>query len=125
MTIKYSPIDVIASLLTFFKSTEFSNDPEIIHRTIAHLKQNPKYKDLLGEFEFIDYDTYPYSPLLGRTLNRLQESRLLASLNPSYEKYVLNKETKDAIIERILNVKMVDQKDNLREMAEELENSLP
>ena len=66
---KFNPSDVIASLLTFMKR-EFSNDPKIIHTTIARLRKDARYKDLLEGFDFLNYDPYPYSPLLGRTLNR-------------------------------------------------------
>ena len=120
---KFSPINVIASLLVFMPE-KFNNDPQIIHTTIARLKQDTRYKDLLEEFDFLNYDPYPYSPLLGRTLNRLQESRLLSSLNPSYEKYVVTEESKTAIRDQILNVKLADQTEKLREMASELEKAL-
>jgi hypothetical protein len=120
---KFSSINVIASLLVFMPG-EFNNDPQIIHSTIARLKQDARYRDLLEEFDFLEYEPYPYSPLLGRTLNRLQESRLLSSLNPSYEKYVVTEESKEAIRGQILNVKLADQTEKLREIASELKKAL-
>jgi len=119
----FTPTDVVASLLTFM-SSEFSNDPKTIHTTIARLQQDSKYRGLLEEFEFLDYHPYPYSPLLGRTLNRLQEARLLSSLNPSYEKYVVTEASKKAIEKQILEVKLADQKDKLSEIASELTKAL-
>ena len=92
--------------------------------TIARLQKKDEYKDLLREFEFLDYYNYPYSPLLGRTLNRLQESRLLSSLNPSYEKYVVKDESADAIRAGILERKLSGQKRKLKRIAEELKVAL-
>jgi hypothetical protein len=103
---------------------EFPNDPKIIHTTIAILKQNNRYKELLEDFEFLDYDPYPYSPLLGRTFNRLQESRLLSSINPSYDYYKMRRESKEAIEEQIIKVKLSDKIDKLKEIALELQNAL-
>ena len=120
---KFNPSDVIASLLTFMKE-EFSNDPQIIHTTIARLKKDARYKDLLEGFDFLDYDPYPYSPLLGRTLNRLQESRLLSSINPNYETYFLNDKSREAIENQILKVRLADQTQKLKEIASELQSEL-
>ena len=119
----FTPSDVIAALLTFLPK-EFSNDPAKIHSTIARLKKEEKYRYLLEDFEFLNYDPCPYSPLLGRILNRLQESRLLSSLNPGYEKYVLNEDSREAIKADILEKKLRDQRDNLEQMALELQAAL-
>jgi hypothetical protein len=119
----FTPSDVIASLLTFLPD-EFNNDPKKIHTTIERLQHQTKYKYLLEDFEFLNYDPYPYSPLLGRILNRLQEARLLSSLNPGYEKYVLKKASRDAIRKNILKKKLNDQTDKLCQMASELEAAL-
>ena len=120
---KFNPSDVIASLLTFMEKP-FSNDPQIIHTTISRLQKDVRYKDLLEGFDFLDYDPYPYSPLLGRTLNRLQESRLLSSINPNYEMYFLNDISRDAIKKQILEVRLADQTQKLKEMASELKKAL-
>ncbi|MBM3157163.1 MAG: hypothetical protein FJ004_07735 [Chloroflexi bacterium] len=119
----FTPSDVIASLLTFLPD-EFNNDPKKIHSTIERLQRQKKYKHLLEDFEFLNYDPYPYSPLLGRILNRLQEARLLSSLNPEYEKYVLKKESREAIKKNILKKKLSDQAENLQQMASELKMAL-
>lgn len=123
ITKPFSPSDVIAALLTFLPK-EFSNDPAKIHSTIAQLQKEEKYKYLLEDFDFLNYDPCPYSPLLGRILNRLQESRLLSSLNPGYEKYVLNDDSREAIKADILEKKLSDQRDNLEQMAVELKAAL-
>lgn len=65
---RFSPDDVITSLLAFLPR-EFDNNPEVIHRTVKRLQQNEKYKDLLGDFDFLDQARFPYSPLLARILN--------------------------------------------------------
>jgi len=119
----FTASDVVAALLTFLPD-EFNNDPNKIHSTIARLQNVEKYRYLLEDFRFLNYDPYPYSPLLGRILNGLQEARLLSSLNPDYEKYVLKKESKEAIRRDILEKKLNDQKDSLRLMALELETAL-
>jgi hypothetical protein len=120
---KYSPSEIIASVLVFMKE-EFNNDPVKIHRTISKLRENEKYREILEDFEFIEYPDFPYSPLLGRTLNRLQESRVLASINPSYDKYQLNKGSKEEIVKQILDKKLFEEKDKLKEIALELSNAL-
>lgn len=119
----FTPDDVIAALLTFLPE-KFSNDPSKIHRKIAELQKRNEYKDLLEGFEFIDYYPYPYSPLLGRILNRLQESRLLSSLNPGYEVYVMESVSKDAIRSSILKKKLSGRYDELEQMASELKGVL-
>jgi hypothetical protein len=119
----YSPLDVIAALLTFMDE-KFNNDPRIIHTTIARLSKDAKYKDLLEDFEFLNYEPFPYSPLLGRTLNRLQEARLLSSINPSYKKYSISPESRRAITRQILNVKLADKKEQIKEISEELKTAL-
>ena|GEM_PF-4883503 len=123
ITKPFSPSDVIAALLTFLPE-EFSNDPAKIHSTIAQLQKEEKYRYLLEDFEFLNYDPCPYSPLLGRILNRLQESRLLSSINPGYEKYVLNKDSRKAIKVDILDKKLRDQKDNLVQIASKLQEAI-
>lgn len=119
----FKPSDVIAALLTFLPD-KFPNDPKKIHGTIKRLQRKPQYKDLLGDFEFLDYYPYPYSPELGRILNRLQESRLLSSLNPEYEQYVVGSPSKQAIKANILEKKLSEHKQRLDEIATELKIAL-
>ena len=122
---EFSADDVITALL-FFLPKDFSNDPEKIHRKIYELKQKEQYKDLLKDFEFIDYSRFPYSPLLGRIFNRLQESRLLSSRNPDYRVYQIKETSKDAIESYFLAEGKVlhKQSDRIKEMASELEKDL-
>jgi len=125
MTKQFSPNDVIAALLTFLPK-RFPNDPEKIHGTIRKLQQEEGYKDLLGDFEFLDYSRFPYSPLLGRILNRLQESRLLSSLNPEYKMYVMEDVSREAIQSDLLGEgkKLYSQCSKLEQIALELERAL-
>lgn len=125
MTKQFSPDEVIAALLTFLPSP-FPNDPEKIHETIRKLQQKGEYKELLEDFEFLDYSRFPYSPLLGRILNRLQESRLLASLNPDYKMYVMEEVPKEAIRSDLLGEgkKLNKQRDKLAQIASELGGEL-
>ena len=122
-TKSFSHGDVIASLFALL-SSPFPNDPAKIHSTIRKLQKKKKYKDLLGDFEFIDYSPYPYSPLLGRILNMLQESRLMACLNPDYNKYVMDDPSKEAIKRDILDKKLKEQRGKLEEIASELEQAV-
>ena len=121
----FSPDDVITALLAFLPP-EFSNDPEKIHTTIRKLQQEEKYKDLLEGFEFLDYPRFPYSPLLGRILNRLQESRLLSSRNPDYRMYQVKDVSKNAIEAYFLKEGQIlyEQREKLKEIASELGKEL-
>ncbi len=125
ITKQFSPDDVITALLAFLPP-EFSNDPEKIHTTIRKLQQEEKYKYLLEDFEFLDYSRFPYSPLLGRIFNRLQESRLLSSRNPGYIVYQTEKPSRDAIESYFLSEGSIlyEQRDKLREIARELVKEL-
>ena len=124
-TKEFSPDDVITALLAFLPP-EFSNDPEKIHTTIRKLQQEEKYKDLLEDFEFLDYPRFPYSPLLGRIFNRLQEARLLSSRNPGYLVYETKENSRDAIESYFLSEGKIlyEYRDKLREIAGRLEQEL-
>ena len=124
-TKEFSPDDVITALLVFLPD-EFSNDPEKIHTTIRKLQQEEKYKDLLEGFEFINYLRFPYSSLLGRILNRLQESRLLSSRNPGYMVYETEKSSRDAIESYFLSEGKIlyEYRDKLEEIAGRLAQEL-
>ena len=119
----FSHGDVIAGLFALLP-TPFPNDPEKIHSTIRKLQKKKKYEDLLGDFEFIDYYPYPYSPLLGRILNMLQESRLMACLNPDYNMYVMEPASRKAIKRDILDKKLKEQRSKLEEIALELKQAV-
>ena len=122
---EFSADDVITALLVFLPP-EFSNNPEKIHRTINTLQHEERYKELLEDFEFLDYPRFPYSPLLGRIFNRLQESRLLSSRNPGYVVYETKAKSLDAIEDYLLSDGKVLQgyRDKLKEIASELKREL-
>jgi len=121
----FSPDDVITALLAFLPD-EFSNNPKKIHTTFRKLQQDERYSELLGAFEFIDYQRFPYSPLLGRILNRLQESRLLSSRNPGYIVYEIKKESREAIESYFLSEGKIlyEYRDKLEEIARGLVQEL-
>lgn len=125
MTEQFSPDDVIAALLSLLP-TRFNNDHKKIHSKIAELQKKEEFKELLGDFEFLDYSRFPYSPLLGRILNRLQEARLLSSLNPDYKMYVMNHVSKETIQADLLEKgkKLYSHHDKLRQIASELAREL-
>lgn len=124
-TKEFSPDDVITALLVFLPP-EFSNNPEKIHITIKKLQKEDRYKDLLEDFEFLDYPRFPYSPLLGRIFNRLQESRLLSSRNPGYVVYENKEESRKAIEEYFLREGCILQgyRDKLEEIGKKLAGAL-
>ncbi len=124
-TKEFSPDDVITALLAFLPK-EFSNNPEKIHTTFRKLQQDERYSELLGAFEFIDYQRFPYSPLLGRILNRLQESKLLSSLNPDYIMYQIKPDSKKAINSYYLKKDRIlhKQRGKLKEIAGALKKEL-
>ncbi len=125
MTEQFSSDDVIAALLTFLPP-HFNNDPKKIHSKIAELQKKEEFKELLGDFEFLHYPRFPYSPLLGRILNRLQEARLLSSLNPDYKMYVMEGASREAIRSDLLGAgkKLYSHHDKLRQIASELQKEL-
>ena len=122
---QFSPDDVVTAVLSFIRS-EFSNDPEKIHETFYRLHNDTKYKDLLGNFEFIGYSKFHYSPLLERILNRLQESRLLSSRNPDYLFYEIKPESRKAIEAYYLKKGKIlhKQRKQLERIAGELKKEL-
>ena len=98
----------------------------MIHRTIYELQHKNEYKDLLGSFEFLDYARFPYSPLLGRIFNRLQESQLLSSKNPGYVVYQIEDSSRDAIEDYFLKEDKVlhQYRDKLEEIGMKLTEKL-
>lgn len=122
---QFSPDDVVTTVLSFIHS-EFSNNPEKIHETFYRLQKETKYKDLLGNFEFIDYSQFHYSPLLERILNRLQESRLLSSRNPDYLFYEVKPDSRKAIESYYLKKGKIlhKQRKQLEGIAKELKKEL-
>ncbi|MHB8085374.1 MAG: hypothetical protein ACYDHZ_06085 [Dehalococcoidia bacterium] len=118
---QFDPDDVMAALL-YYLWPDFSNAPKDIHEKIYELQKQGKYSELLGGFEFIDYARFHYSPILGRTLNRLQESRLLSSRNPEYMVYEIKDDTRDAIESYYLKEGKIlhECRNQLDEIAKEL-----
>lgn len=122
---RYRPDDVITALLAYLPK-EFNNDAEKIHSIFYELKRDGKYNDLIGSLEFVQYERFPYSPLLGRILNRLQESRLLSSMNPEYLKYQIKDESRKAIESYYLEAgkPLYSQREKLEEIATRLKKDL-
>ena len=112
---KSAPADGIASLITFMEE-KFGDQTEILQKKIARLKQD-------AESGFLEADDYPYTPSLGKALDRLQESRLLSPSNQGDGKQAISSESKAAIIKDIVNLKLADQTKKLRKMASELEKT--
>ena len=122
---RFSPDDVITALLAYLPP-EFNNDTEKIHTRMYELKKEGKYDDLVGNFEFVKYSRFHYSPLLDRIFNRLQESRLLSSRNPDYIKYQVKDESRKAIESYYLEKGKIlfEQRERLKEIAVRLSEEL-
>lgn len=122
---RFRPDDVVTALLAYLP-LEFNNDAEKIHTRMYELKKEGKYDDLVGDFEFVQYPRFLYSPLLDRIFNRLQESRLLSSRNPDYIKYQIKDESQKAIKSYYLAEGKIlyEQRGRLKEIADRLSEEL-
>ncbi|MHA1483601.1 MAG: hypothetical protein ACTSQA_09260, partial [Candidatus Heimdallarchaeaceae archaeon] len=77
-----------------------------------------------SEFVFSRGDLYPYSKELERILFRLQQSKILGTINPSYENYILTNESKEVVVEHLTNKFSECDRELLLEMSKKLEGFL-
>lgn len=116
--------DAVLAVIFSFLPTEFRNDPGKIQSTICELREKSEYEELLRDFEFINC-VPPYSDRLQRAINRLGEAKLLSSLAPAFDPYIMDKSQKKAIQEYYLTDERLGRyQDKLREIAKELEETL-
>ena len=120
----FSTTDVIMALLVFLPK-RFPNDPPKIHSTIARLQKREEYKDLLKEFEFVNYPRFPFSSLLERILNELKGAGgFINTLSPDYKECIIRDDSREAIRKEVLPKFTRQQQDNLRKLASELKSAL-
>lgn len=82
------------------------------------------YPDFFSDFVFSRGDIYPYSKELERILFRLQQSNILGTINPSFENYILKKESKKVVLKHLTEKLSSDDRKLLDEMNEKLEGFL-
>ncbi len=83
-TIQFSPQDVIIALLAYLRSDDekFRADPVRIHKALAKLKQDDRFKELLRGLAFDRRDYFPYSEYVEESLDALQLGGYLDRTNP-------------------------------------------
>lgn len=113
-----NPDNIITAVL-FFLSSEFTSDSAKLHTGIRALQEKEKYKELLEDFSFVDAYPFPYSSLLERVLQRLQECMLIRwkALEPIFE---ISERARKAIKDELLPKFNQEQQRQLKSMAEEL-----
>lgn len=113
-----NPDNVIMAVL-FFLNSEFTSDSAKLHTGIRMLREKEDYGGLLEDFVFVDAYPFPYSPLLERVLQRLQECMLIRwkALEPIFE---ISKRAKRAVEKGLLPKFNEEQQRQLKSMAEEL-----
>lgn len=114
--------DIIAFLFASLKSETLPTNENKIHTAISKLKES--YPDFFSEFVFSRGDLYPYSKELERILFRLQQSKILGTINPSYEDFILTNESKEVVVEHLTNKFSKRDRELLLEMSKKLEGFL-
>jgi len=114
--------DIIAYLFASVGSEILPTDENKIHTAISKLKES--YPDFFSEFVFSRGDIYPYSKELERILFRLQQSNILGTINPSFENYILKKESKKVVLDHLTEKLSCDDRKLLDGMREKLEGFL-
>ena len=117
-----TPDDKVAAMFSFLKKNEIPLDVENIHRAFCKLKE--KYPEILEEFVFSRNDIYPFSPLLERTLFRLQNSGLISTVNPDFKRCIISDESKAYIRKSILPIFQDEEKRKLEKMGKTFEQRI-
>jgi hypothetical protein len=83
-TLQFSPQDVIIALLAYMNGEggKFRADAVRIHKGLAKLKQDERFKEMLRGLAFDRRDYFPYSEYLEETLDALQLGGYLDRTNP-------------------------------------------
>jgi len=109
-------------MFSFLKKNEIPLNVEGIHRAFCDLKE--KYPDVLEEFVFSRNDIYPFSPLLERTLFRLQNSGLISTVNPDFKKCIISRKSKAYIRKNILPIFRDEEKRKFEKMGKSFERRI-
>lgn len=117
-----SPDAVIAYLFALLESDVLPTNDKIIHTAIFELKK--EYPDFFRDFVFSRGDIYPFSKELERVLFRLQQSRILGTINPTFEFFVFPKKSKEIVLEHFSSKFSHEEKETLSKMSKGLESLL-
>lgn len=111
------PDDVIMAILAITSKDSIDKNPTKIHSAIYELSKQEMWKKYLADFYFDVSGISPYSELLDQVLSRLETSCMLATPNPRYSKYHLEKD----YLAKALTKFSEPEKENLTCMAKEFE----
>lgn|GEM_PF-2649770 len=114
------PDDVIMAILASTSKTKIVKDPTVFHNAIFELSKNESWNGYLEDFFFDVSGISPFSDLLDQVLSRLETSCVLATPNPRYEEYDLQKD----YLSISLNKFDASQQDCLKQMANKFEEIL-
>lgn len=113
---KYLPSDIVAGMLAYVDKDYFTGNPKRLHETIYELRKHFK---ILKAFPFSKYDVYPFSRELEKVLFSLQRARIIGMENPDFERFVIKKEGKKYINERILKRFTENEKKILKKIGKQ------
>ena len=120
---KYRSSDsLIAYLFALQKNEWLPTEDKKIHTALFKLQK--EYPDLFGEFIFSRGDLYPFSKELEEILFRLQQSGVLGTINPGFEKYILPNKSKKVILESLSEKLSKEEKEKLEQMTNKFESLL-
>lgn len=114
---KQKPDDVIKAILAMTSTNRIIKDPSKIHQSVYKLSINSTWSKFLDAFYFDTSGITPFSDLLDQILSRLETSSLLATPNPRYEEYHLQKE----FLAQSLNKFNEAEQQALQQMANEFQ----
>jgi hypothetical protein len=81
------PEEVLACILKFHTTPEFSAESHSLHKAVFRAKRNPRYASVLRVFRFSGSPVAPYSRVLESAFFNLQFSNKLRRYNPDMVTY--------------------------------------
>ena len=107
-----TPLDVVAGIVYYFGTIEFSTSYEDLNRAFSQEKNDP----FLKEFKF-KVGAYPYSELLESVFSRMTNAGLLSRSNPDLRQYEIKQKHISRIEAGVLTKFSDTQKRGLRELS--------
>lgn len=114
-----TPLDVVAGIVYYFGTTEFSTGYEKVNRAFYQERNDP----LLQEFKF-KVGPYPYSELLESVFSRMTNAGLLSRSNPDLRQYEVKQKHVDRIEAGILTKFSEEQQRELRDLSRRIRRNL-
>lgn len=118
-TLRFSPMDVISSIIAYSQVDAFPSDREHLHNFFKTMKQCGEFSPLLENFTFSQVDIYPFSRELESLFTLLQLSRLIIIDNPRFSQYRVNLKLRDKILVTITTKFDVEQRELLEKLGKE------